>query len=253
MRRAPGGERPRHERVNLILFEPDEIGGVLLRSDRRAKHVLQVLRRQPGETFDAGVINGARGRATLRAVTPTTIEVSFAATTAAPPLSPITVIVGLPRPQTARDILRDATTVGVGGLHFVATEKGERSYGQSTLWTAGEWRRHAITGAEQAFDTRLPEVTHGRQLRDVLASLPASGQRLALDNYESARPLAEVSLFGAASVTLALGAERGWSAAERDELRTTGFQLVHLGTRVLRTETAVIAALTLVRAALRLP
>ena len=51
------------------------------------------------------------------------------------------------------------------------------------------------------------------------------------------------------TVTLALGPERGWSAAERNLLRSQGFTLVHLGTRVLRVETAVVAAVTLVRSA----
>jgi RsmE family RNA methyltransferase len=51
---------------------------------------------------------------------------------------------------------------------------------------------------------------------------------------------------------LALGPERGWGPADRAALRAYGFTLVHLGPRVLRSETAVIAALTLVRARLGL-
>jgi len=53
-------------------------------------------------------------------------------------------------------------------------------------------------------------------------------------------------------VTLALGAERGWSPAERTLLRESGFTFGHLGDRVLRTETACIAAVTLLRAKLGL-
>jgi RsmE family RNA methyltransferase len=51
---------------------------------------------------------------------------------------------------------------------------------------------------------------------------------------------------------LALGPERGWGPADRAALRAHGFTLVHLGPRVLRSETAVVAALTLVRAQLGL-
>jgi RsmE family RNA methyltransferase len=57
---------------------------------------------------------------------------------------------------------------------------------------------------------------------------------------------------GETPVVLALGPERGWGPADRAALRAHGFTLVHLGTRVLRSETAVIAALTLVRARLGL-
>jgi RsmE family RNA methyltransferase len=55
-----------------------------------------------------------------------------------------------------------------------------------------------------------------------------------------------------APVVLAFGSERGWSAAERDFLRTKNFFLVHLGSRVLRTETAVVTAVALVKARLGL-
>ena len=51
---------------------------------------------------------------------------------------------------------------------------------------------------------------------------------------------------------LALGPERGWSARDRDALRSAGFTLVHLGQRVLRLETAVVAATAIVKAQRRL-
>jgi 16S rRNA (uracil1498-N3)-methyltransferase len=237
--------------VNLVLFEPQEINTPLSRTDRRAKHLLEVLRRQVGDTFDAGVMNGARGKATITAITPEALTLSFAPTVASSSPSPITLLVGLPRPQTARDILRDATTLGVGAIHFIRTEKAEASYAQSTLWSSGEWRRYAIAGAEQAFDTRMPEITVGRTLAEVLSSLGAS-TRIALDNYESSQPLSAHAFATNSPVTLAVGAERGWSPSERDALRAQGFLLAHLGARVLRTETAVVATLSIVRAKLGL-
>lgn len=237
--------------VNIVLFEPGETDRPLLRSDRRGQHILNLLRRKTGETFDAGVIDGPRGKATITSITETTIELKFAALTPPAPSIPLALIIGLPRPQTARDILRDATTLGVGSLNFVPVEKSEASYAQSTLWRSGEWRRCLIAGAEQAFDTRLPDVTHGRSLGDTVAALPPNGLRLVLDNYESAQSIGGID-FGANHVTLAVGGERGWSANERAHFRAEGFQFVHLGSRVLRTETAVTAALALVRVRLRL-
>ncbi len=211
--------------------------------------MLQVLRRQPGDKFDCGQINGPRGQGTLVAIGAEALTLSFVWGEAPPPADPITLLVGLPRPQTARDILRDATALGVAAMHFVATEKSEPSYARSTLWTSGEWRQRLITGAEQAFCTRLPEVTHGQSLAAVLAALPTEITRLALDNYEAVSALTALPLASAAPVALALGPERGWTASDRAELRAAGFVLVHLGSRVLRTETAVIAALTLLKAA----
>ena len=237
--------------MNLILFEATEIELPLPLSDRRARHLLQVLRRGVGDTFDAGIINGPRGQATLCSVTDKLLSFSFSERDPAPAREPISLIIGLPRPQTARDILRDATSLGIAGLHFVQTEKGESSYAQSTLWSSGEWRRHLITGAEQAFATRIPEVTWGRTLADVVASF-STGTRLALDNYESPAPLSQCQVSRDHPVVLAIGGERGWVATERATLRACGFQFHHLGARVLRTETACSAALAIVRARLGL-
>lgn len=248
--------------MNLILFEPSELQRPLPRSDRRAQHLLTVLRRNVGDSFDAGLINGPRGKATLTAITADVLTLSFAWGQPPAPPAPLTLIVGLPRPQTARDILRDATTLGVAAIHFVQTEKAERSYAQSTLWSSDEWRRHVLTGAEQAFDTHIPAITHGDTLAEALARFPArdasapgesrTPARIALDNYESPAALGAFQPVADAAVTLAIGAERGWSERERGFLREHGFVFAHLGARVLRTETAVVAALAILRAKLGL-
>lgn len=233
--------------MNLVLFESHELAAPLPRADRRARHVVEVLRRQVGEDFDVGLVDGPRGKATLTALDEHALTFSFRWGPAPPPLDALTVLVGLPRPQTARDLLRELTTLGVSQLHFLATDKTEPSYASSTLWSGGEWRRHLIAGAEQAFDTRLPEVTWNRNFSAALAALPANGARLVLDNYEAPVTLGEVVLPDPSPVVLALGPERGWSAPERDKFREHHFTFVHLGPRVLRVETAAIAAISIIR------
>ena len=216
-------------------------------------HLLTVLRRQPGDTFDAGLIDGPRGRGTLTAINADSLTLHFTWAEAPPPLCPIYLLVGLPRPQTARDILRDATSLGVAALHFFRSEKGEASYARSHLWIHAEWKECVRHGAAQAFCTRLPEVSHGLSLPEAIGRLPAEAFRIALDNYEGADHLRRSRPAPTKPVGLALGSERGWSARERDCLRETGFALAHLGPRVLRTETACVAAVTLLKAKLDSP
>ena len=77
----------------------------------------------------------------------------------------------------------------------------------------------------------MPEVTHGCPLMEVIGRLSGGGARVALDNYEASIPLSQHT--GAADhpansgcssvVVLAVGPERGWSAAERGLLRGAGF------------------------------
>lgn len=237
--------------MNLILFEREEIGRALPAGDPRARHLLEILRRKEGDTFDAGLIDGPRGKGTVVAVETGSIALAFAWGEAPPPLDPIDLLVGLPRPQTARKLLQEAASLGVRSLQFAATEKSEPGYGASVLWRSGEWRRHLVAGAEQAFDTRLPAVSRGRTLEETVAALEPGGVRLALDNYEAPRALgAEALPVSPVSVALALGPERGWSATERDLLRRHGFALVHLGRRVLRSETAAVAAIAILKSRL---
>ena len=213
------------------------------------RSLLEVLRRKPGDTFDAGVVDGPRGKGTVVRVGEQSLELSFVWGPLPLPLEPLGLLVGLPRPQTARKILHETAALGVARMEFFVSEKGEGGYARSTLWTSGEWRRHLLAGVAQAFDTRLPEVRSGESLAAALERLPRAGGRLALDNYEAAQELGPAVIGSNPTVTLALGPERGWSAAERNLLRSQGFTLVHLGTRVLRVETAVVAAVTLVRSA----
>ena len=246
--------------MNLVLFEPAELSAPLPRKDPRATHILEVLRRREGDAFDIGVINGSRGKATVTAITPDTLALTFAWDAPLPPLPATTLLIGLPRPQTARDILRDATTLGATRIHFVATERADPNYATSTLWNSGEWRRHCLAGAAQAFDPRIPEVTWTHTLVSALATLPpATAQlsaptRLALDNYEAASALRVCHLLSdkpsesANGLALAFGPERGFGPADRALLRSANFALAHLGSRVLRVETAIVAALAITRA-----
>jgi RsmE family RNA methyltransferase len=231
--------------VNLILFEPSEIGSPLAASDPRVVHLRTVLRRREGDLFDAGIVNGSRGKGRVVRIDPSGFAFEFEAAGTAPPPETLRLLVALPRPQTARKILGAATSLGVLSIEFFGSEKGEPGYGSSTLWSSGEWRRHLLDGAAQAFDTRIPEVRRHESLGGAVEALGAEGPRVALDNYEA--PLRFVCA-GTPPAALAFGPERGWSAAERTLLRSRDFRLAHLGSRVLRTETAVVAAVAIAKA-----
>lgn len=238
--------------VNIILFHNQEVELPLSRNDNRARHLLTVLHRKPGDTFDAGIIDGPRGKGTVCTIGNQTITLSFVWSDSPPPLAPIHLLVGLPRPQTAKDILRDATTLGVASLRFVRTMKGEASYANSSLWQLSQWKDHVIIGAAQAFCTRLPTVTLGDSLDAAIAELPPAAQAFTLDNYEAATGLSQSLIVREESVVLALGSERGWADEERQKFRSAGFIFAHLGARALRTETACTAAITIAKAKLGL-
>jgi RsmE family RNA methyltransferase len=238
--------------VNLILFESAKTEAPLPRSDPRAIHVLETLRMHEGDRFDAGIVNGPRGKARIVSVDAHSVALDFSCDIEPLAPDPLDIIVGLPRPQSARRILHDASALGVRRLTFAVTARSDPNYAASSLWTSGEWRRHLIDGAQQAFDTRIPEIIQNLPLASADDDAQ-DGLRIDFDNYEAAGSLPGLLRSQGAmreSVTLAFGPERGWDAADRDELRVSGFALVSLGRRVMRVETAIASAVAVLRAEL---
>ncbi|MCB1120693.1 MAG: 16S rRNA (uracil(1498)-N(3))-methyltransferase [Verrucomicrobiae bacterium] len=232
--------------MNLILFKPEEIERPLPSNDPRWKHIREVLKVKVGESFDVGQIQGLRGKAQLKEVGRGELKLEFSWLEETPPLFPINLWVSFCRPQTCRRILQECTSLGVKHIRFFDTEKCEPAYRQSKLWTTDEWQRLLIRGAEQAFCTRLPEVKLATSLEKELMVQPDPGLRIALDNYEGVKSLGHLSN-PTSEITLALGGERGWSNQERERLSEAGFTLMDLGPRVLRTDTACIAAISIIR------
>jgi 16S rRNA (uracil1498-N3)-methyltransferase len=234
--------------MNIILFSKHELNKPLSLKDTRAIHILSVLKCQKGSSFDAGIINGPKGKAKIREIKEDRLYLDFQFEREIACLYPITLIVGLSRPQTVRKILRESTSLGLGRIYFVQTEKGEKSYAKSRLWTKGEYKNVLKSGAEQAFCTKLPEVKLFSSLTKCLDLIQVKdSDRIALDNYEAKMALSEYSLKTNKCIIFA-GPERGWSSSERNHLRENGFTLVHLGKRVLRTETACLISSALILA-----
>ena len=98
----------------------------------------------------------------------------------------------------------------------------------------------------QSHGSWLPEVRDDASIDSVIADAPASGARLVLD--ASGQPIGRELL--TAPVTIAVGPEGGIEADEFDRFRAARFRPVSLGANVLRFETAAVAALAIVRAAL---
>ncbi|MFQ3224772.1 MAG: 16S rRNA (uracil1498-N3)-methyltransferase [Lentimonas sp.] len=231
--------------MNLMLFD-DVFESVRLESaDPRAQHLRKVLRAEVGTLVFLGFVNGPRARAKVVAVEPGGgFELEVVGTETAPAPLPIHLLIGLPRPHTAKRILFEAASLGVTAIHFFEAERSEPSYAQSSLWQTDEWRDRIRLGTEQAFGTYLPQVAMHADLQSAISVLHGADVHVALDNYEAGGSLGQVLPSIGASAVIALGPERGWTADERDVFRKNGWRLAHMGAHVLRAETACVAAVS---------
>jgi RsmE family RNA methyltransferase len=221
----------------LVLITPDEAAAGLPADDARARHLRETVGLAVGGTFHVGIENGLRGIATITALAP---KLTFAVAWEKSPQArlPLTVLVGLPRPQTAKKVLHDLASLGAARIIFFESAKGDPGYLTSSLWKDGEWREHVLKGTEQACSTLVPEVTRVGSLAEALVGLDAKAWKVALDPYE-ATGAPELST-PAQTAVLAIGPERGFAEAERAALRAAGFGFAHLGDRILRVEAAAL-------------
>ena len=234
--------------MNLVLITPDEAAAGLPADDARARHLRETVGLAVGGAFHVGIENGLRGIATITALAP---KLTFAVAWEKSPQArlPLTVLVGLPRPQTAKKVLHDLASLGAARIIFFESAKGDPGYLTSSLWKDGEWREHVLKGTEQACSTLVPEVTRVGSLAEALVGLDAKAWKVALDPYE-ATGAPELST-PAQTAVLAIGPERGFAKAERATLRAAGFGFAHLGDRILRVEAAALVGGALMLAQLR--
>lgn len=234
--------------MNLMLLTADEARDGLATTDARARHLLKTVHAGIGSTVHVGVRGGRRGIATVLTTEPRlTFGIRWEAEPQAP--LPLEVLVGLPRPQSARKVLHDLASLGARRIRLFKPAKGDPAYATSSLWTTDEWRELVEKGTEQACSALVPEVVHSPSLAAALEALPKGGWRVALDPYEAEGPLVPSKGAGGTAL-LAIGPERGWDAGERDALRAAGFSLRHVGDRVLRVEAACLAGGALMLAGL---
>ena len=244
--------------MNILILEKAEVGVRIPRADRRWAHVSKVLKKREGDRIAAGIADGDLGEAVLRELDGAGMVLDFEGGREPPPLAPLRLILGFPRPIQAARILKDLTSLGVGEIHLTGTELGEKSYAMSSIFKDHDFRGPLLEGAEQAGNPRLPVVSTHTSLARCLETLApvdgaaATGSRIFLHPYGDAPRMGAALEALSPPVTLAVGSERGWTDAEVARLREAGFAARTLGVRILKTETAAVAACVLALAGLRL-
>jgi RsmE family RNA methyltransferase len=214
--------------------------------DSRAVHLIKTLHKTMGSLFDAGVINGNRGRGVILSVG-MSVAAELVLNEPPPPRLPVCLGVGFARPIQLRRIFREAANFGLESVDVFGTALGDKSYLKTTLLEDGGARDAMLEGAVEARDTRFPDLRRFFDVSAWLAGLKKKGCRIALDNENPRGSFFEKGPLSQADggVTLAVGSERGWSDGERTLLESAGFVRLSVGERALRTETACIVAVTL--------
>lgn len=238
--------------MNLIIIHPHEAvcAGLFCLSGKRAEHIQSVLRAAPGKVLRVGLLNGAKGAGTVEAVRGKEVFLRCEFEEAVPVHPGTDLLLALPRPKVMKRLWAQLAALGVGRIMVTNAEKVERFYFDSHVLEPDFYTASLIEGLQQAGDTLLPEVRIVRELKPFLedelnAVFPADGLRLLADPSGAEGLLQKPEVSTSERMLLAVGPEGGWTTYELDLFAAHGFKIFRAGSRILRTDTACVALLSL--------
>ena len=218
-----------------------------------ARHV-QVLRFQPGDTITLFNGQGGEFEARITHMGRSDVQVEIGAHHTVERETACAVHLGLSMPANERMdwLVEKATELGVASIQPLMSERSVlRLSGERATKKVAHWQSIAIAACEQSGRNQVPTVHPVMTLSDWLRNGSAQAQhvRLLLSLQAQARPLKDFNTPPAAHLipafTFLSGPEGGLSASEETAALTAGFTPVTLGPRVLRAETAPLAALVI--------
>jgi 16S rRNA (uracil1498-N3)-methyltransferase len=234
----------------VYIAQPLQTGQDALLPEQAGEHIVRVLRLERGHPLILFNGDGREYDATLSSLARRAVSAEVIAVRAVDRESPLplTLAQGIARGEKMDWILKKATELGVARIVPIVTERTEVKLDEERAERRMLHWASVIDGAcEQSGRTRLPVLDPPQRLDRWLGTLDADiSLRLALlpDGDVVARALPTMT-HGA---TLCVGPEGGLSENDVTLLRQTGFLGLRLGPRILRTETAGIAALAALQA-----
>lgn len=213
-----------------------------------SRHLLNVLRLQSAAPLT--VFNGAGKEfaATLIGNTGGIARVALGVGCEPGRESPLAIHLGMSVAKGERMgwVVQKAVELGVVTITPLLTERSEvRLNPERADKKHRHWQQIAISACEQCGRNRLPAIAKPHNLPAWLAVTPMPG--LVLDP-EAGLTLGQIAAPTQTQLSLLVGPEGGLTTAEIAAATTAGFTAVHLGPRVLRTETAPLAAISIIQA-----
>jgi 16S rRNA (uracil1498-N3)-methyltransferase len=230
-----------------------ENGSAILRGEA-AYHLGRVLRAEPGQLYelsDGQCLWLARTESVGRD------EVQFTLVEQLPSVAPsvrIELLLAIVKFDRFEWALEKATELGADEISPLAADRTEKGLIAAAAKRAERWKRILAESAQQARRLRIPGLADAAKPRDAFRSSVAP-VKLMFSERAGARPLRDVldpvalasSENEASRVAIAIGPEGGWTDAEFAAAEGCGLVEVGLGANILRTETAVCAALAAVQ------
>jgi len=230
---------------------PLAVGQTVSLPEEAANHLVRVMRLREGEgcvlfngdghDYSATLVESGKREARVQIASAQALDNESALS--------ITLLQGIARGEKMDLILQKATELGVQAIVPVNAERTEVKLDAARAEKRlAHWRSVVVSACGQSGRAQVPTVAPPRNLQEAALAMPAAALKLTLDPVGEYR----LSTLSAApgGVVIAIGPEGGWSPRDRLALQQAGFQGLQLGPRILRTETAGLAAIAAIQARL---
>ena len=216
------------------------------------RHLKKVLRLGPGDLITVFDDSGWEHDAVIRKLSAEQGEIEILRSYEAGRESPLQMTLGvaLTKGEKMDFVVEKATELGVQKIApFTSTFAVPKLDAGKIGARTARWRKIALSATKQCGRTRVPEILPICQFETLVKSDSAQALKLLFweDEQQQSISQAREKYPQAESLLLAIGPEGGFESQEVELAKSHGFELVHIGRRILRAETAAVAALSLVQ------
>jgi 16S rRNA (uracil1498-N3)-methyltransferase len=214
----------------------------------QAAHLARVLRAEPGQIYDV-VAGGFLHRAEITSATESQVSFLLHEELEADAALPLHLLLAIFKFDHLEWAIEKATELGIARITPILARRTEKHLAQAAAKRVERWRRIALEASKQSRRTDIPEIADPVPLKLALERETAA-HRILLSETEQQTTLTAALTAAAAkngdrTHALAIGPEGGWTPDEMALFTTHHWQHVTLGPRILRAETAAIAAIAI--------
>lgn len=228
------------------LLVPAAAPGRLEVHGARAHHLVTVLRAKAGDVIEVFDGRGTSFEAVVELAEPDRVSLRVGEGRAVPAMRRVTVVQGLPKGDKLEFVLQKGTELGASAFLPAPAMRSVAKLDDSVDKKLARWRRIVEEAARQCGRADVPEVLAPRRL-DAIALDDCTVLVLDEEARELTLGMAVAPLPSTRPLAIVIGPEGGLDRAEVQALTARGAIAVSLGPLVLRTETAALAALSVIR------
>ena len=215
-------------------------------------HLSKSLRIREGETICVGDERRLRYRVRIDRLKSKSLQASILETIEGPPApsAPIVLVQAILKGDRMNWMIQKATELGVAEIIPLLTSRViVRPPADRVHTTQERWQRIAVDAAQQSEQWTYPRITRPIPLSDLCQHVPHATLRCVLLERSAEQGLGSLSIDHTfqGRIALVVGPEGGWTREEIQEILDQRFQPITLGKSILRSETAPLAALSILQ------